>query len=431
MSGASSERRRGLRCDDVEMGHRAATRGTDHVRVDARERETFPTGGERPPNAEPLRVAAREVEGPLPIVGSSERLLSSKHANASPQACSWSSRRSRRPTTRCAMRSRPQRCVILDGGDGSGDAPDASRGRRCPSALPAGGLRRDHDRTRRGCCALRRRRAAPRLDGLALRSVRLARQAIAEEGREGDGRRRVLDRRRHRPRGWGGDRRAAAARLRRRAARPGGARGPDRGAPDAVCDRRGAAGDRAPRLALLSPLSPRAVRGLRPALGRPGGRRVRARGAALRGARGQRAAAGLHPARPRRRDAVLPARLHRPAARRPPQPRLPHEQRLAASTPAPVRPSSRAWPWLARGGCAADRRLLRRGVRRDRRCARGAGRDAAGGTASKRRGSHELGGVRAAPPEPWVDAAGARCTRSPFPDLVARRACSSRRRARS
>ena len=33
---------RGLRCDDVEMGHRAATRGTDHVRCDAPEARNLP-----------------------------------------------------------------------------------------------------------------------------------------------------------------------------------------------------------------------------------------------------------------------------------------------------------------------------------------------------------------------------------------------------
>ena len=44
----------------------------------------------------------------------------------------------------------------------------------------------------------------------------------------------------------------------------------------------------------------------------------------------RRAADQLHPARPRRRHGPVPARLHRPAARRLSQPRLLHERRLAA-----------------------------------------------------------------------------------------------------
>ena len=53
-------------------------------------------------------------------------------------------------------------------------------------------------------------------------------------------------------------------------------------------------------MAELPPLPPRRLRRLRPALGRPGGRRVRARRAPLRGAGRRRAARQLHPARPRR-----------------------------------------------------------------------------------------------------------------------------------
>ena len=99
------------------------------------------------------------------------------------------------------------------------------------------------------------------------------------------------------------------------------------------------------------------------------------------------AAARLHPARPPRRDALPPARLHRPAARRAPQPRLPHERGLARRRrrrARRVRPHGRA---LARGGRTADRRLLRRRARADRRRARGAGRQASGRSAPRRRGA--------------------------------------------
>ena len=53
LDGALDQRRivgggRGLRCDDVEMGHRAATRGTDHVRCDAQRGETFPASRKDP-----------------------------------------------------------------------------------------------------------------------------------------------------------------------------------------------------------------------------------------------------------------------------------------------------------------------------------------------------------------------------------------------
>ena len=41
--------RRGLRCDDVEMGHRAATGGTDHVRCDAPRARNLPAVAQRPP----------------------------------------------------------------------------------------------------------------------------------------------------------------------------------------------------------------------------------------------------------------------------------------------------------------------------------------------------------------------------------------------
>jgi hypothetical protein len=48
---------RGLRCDDVQMGHRAATWGTDHARCDAPKRETFPPPCKDPPNDRSMRDA--------------------------------------------------------------------------------------------------------------------------------------------------------------------------------------------------------------------------------------------------------------------------------------------------------------------------------------------------------------------------------------
>ena len=244
-----------------------------------------------------------------------------------------------------------ERCVILDGGAATGEAPDAAE------VVAA------HRRyIRAGCDVITTDtrgllRAAD--DGalpqhwiaVALRSVRLARQAIAEEGR--DGKVAVafsidadIDRA-----GRGGNGSAAAPCVRRRAARSRGGRGPDRRAPDALPDRRGAAGRRAARLAVFPSLSPRAVRGLRPALGRPGGRRVRAGGAALRGARGRRAAAGLHPTRPRRRN-VRPTCATSPTCRSASTPTAAISRAAAgSSTPAPGRPSSPAWP------CAGARRV--------------------------------------------------------------------------
>ena len=74
------------------------------------------------------------------------------------------------------------------------------------------------------------------------------------------------------------------------------------------------------------------------------------------------AAGQLHPARPRRRDDLLPARLHRPAARRLPQPRLLHERRLAVRAGHRRRASTRemALRWREEGaqiigGCCGVR----------------------------------------------------------------------------
>ena len=79
-----------------------------------------------------------------------------------------------------------QRCVILDGGDGSTEAPNAAD----VVAAHRRYLRAGCDVITTGTQGLLRTPddgALPRdWMGLALRSVRLARQAIAEEGREGD-----------------------------------------------------------------------------------------------------------------------------------------------------------------------------------------------------------------------------------------------------
>ena len=66
-----------------------------------------------------------------------------------------------------------------------------------------------------------------------------------------------------------------------------------------------------------------------------------------------RAAHQLHPARPRRGDGLLPARLHRPAARRLPQPRLLQRPRLALRRPASAARSTPRWR------CAGARRARR------------------------------------------------------------------------
>ncbi len=106
--------------------------------------------------------------------------------------------------------------------------------------------------------------------------------------------------------------------------------------------------------------------------GGPGGRRVRPRGRALRADGHRRADDQLHPARPRRRDGVLPARLHGPAARRLPQPRLLHGRGLALRSGRRQRRVRGDGAALARGGSADHRRLLRRRAGARRRGARAA-----------------------------------------------------------
>ena len=130
----------------------------------------------------------------------------------------------------------------------------------------------------------------------------------------------------------------------------------------------GLLGDRPARVAVVPALPARPLRRLRPALGRPRGRRLRARRAPLRGDGRRRAAHQLPPARPRRGHGLLPARLHRPAARRLSEPRLPTATAAGASTTGVGRRGVRRdGAALARRGRADHRRLLRRAPRAHRR----------------------------------------------------------------
>ena len=220
-----------------------------------------------------------------------------------------------------------------------------------------------------------------------MRSVRLARQAIAKERREGDGRRRLLDRRRHRPRRTG-RRRSGCCSARSPASRPTWCvvEGLLRGAPDAVCDVEAL-------LAIGLPvwLSFRRCRhGLCGVYGQHwGGPEGDAFGRAARRFEELGVGALLLGCIPPdhvagmlsylRDFTDLPLGVH---------PNLGYLtsngwQRRRRRRSRRVRAHGAA---LARGGRAAHRRLLRRRVRTDRRCARGAGRDAAGGAASQRRG---------------------------------------------
>ena len=337
------------------------------------------------PNAEHLRVAGREVQGSLPIAGPRGRCCHRKHASASRRhgdgvlAGAVGLRRGARCARSAALRDPRRRHRHRRG-------PRLQRRARAASALCPGGVRRHHHQYPAAALGAGRRQPPPALD--AERAPQCAARAPGDRqgALRGRGRRRLLDRCRHRPARGGRDDQAAAPRVRRRAAGPRAGRGAVRAAAHALRDGHGAAGARAAGVAVLPALSPRAVRRLRPALGWPGGRCVRARGPPLRRARRRRPAAGMHPARPRRRDAVLPARLHGPAARSPPQPRLPHEQRLARRRRRRLRRVRAHGAALARGGRPAHRGLLRRRVRTDRRGTCRAGRDAARGAASPRRG---------------------------------------------
>ena len=191
------------------------------------------------------------------------------------------------------------------------------------------------------------RRAASRTGWTSLGSASALRARPSRTaGRTESCARRVQRQRRRRRRGAAGVAAAAHPCLRGRSAGPAPAR-------DDVADARGdhLRGDRdrprhrAAGVAQLPPLPARCVRRLRTALGRPRGRPVRPGGAAVRGDGRRRAARQLPPARARRRDAALAAGLHRPPARRVPQPRLLLRLGLAASTSASGRRSTRSSRW--------------------------------------------------------------------------------------
>ncbi len=124
------------------------------------------------------------------------------------------------------------------------------------------------------------------------------------------------------------------------------------------------------------------------------------------------AAGELHPARPRRRHGRLPARLHRPAARRLPQPRVLHERRLAVRERDRGRRLRRDGAAVARRGRPDHRRLLRHAPRAHRGCRRRPQRHPPGAGAPRRAFADRRGGARHRPRRaPGQTAAGGRCTR--------------------
>ena len=357
---------------------------------DARNPKTFPTICKDPPEPEPLRVAAREVRGSAPNCRAGAAVAVIEACKCVPPACSMEPRPApsaydalldalaaaalRDPRRRDRRRARP-----ATAGDAVA-APSALRARRAATSITTDTRRLLRTRTTA-------RRPAHWMQ-IARRSVRLARQAIAEEGREGEV--------------------AVAFSIDADIDRPDGAR-----------DRPAAAAVRSPReppdLVIVEGLSV-----LRPTLYRDGRRRCWRLGLPVwlsfrRCRHGLCGVYGQHWGGPEG-DAFGRA------ARRfeelgvgalllgciPPD----HVDGMLSylrdftDLPLGVHPNlgyltSNGWqrrrrrrsgrvrahgPALARGGRPADRRLLRRRVRRDRRGARGAGRDAAGGAASRRRG---------------------------------------------
>ena len=242
----------------------------------------------------------------------------------------------------------------------AGAARRARRGAGAAPALRGAGLRRDLDEhlgaAERGAPgrsaavghdrpgALDGRRAPGRAPGAS--SDRRGRPRGRVRGR-------VQPQRGPRPRRRRDDDPAAVAGVRGRAAGPPAAGDALARARLHVRHGRAAAGDRDPAVVELPPLPPRRVRRVRPALGRARGRRVRPRRGALRDARDRRAADQLPAARPRAGDARLAARLHRPAARRLPEPRLPVRRRLALGLARSAGTSTPSWPWA--GGPRARR----------------------------------------------------------------------------
>ena len=191
---------------------------------------------------------------------------------------------------------------------------------------------------------------------------------------------------------------------------------------DDLRHRRAPARHRPARVAQLPPLPQRRLRRLRRALGRARGRRLRPGGAPLRADGRRRAARQLHPARPRGRDDLVDARLHRPAARRLPEPRLPLDRRLAHRGRASAAPSTprMALAWREEGaqivgGCcgvgpehvAAAREALAGTAARPRAAARARRRRGRRGRAAGRRAGRAVDG------RPRLVALSARLPRHP------------------
>ena len=339
------------------------------------------------------------------------------------------------------------RCVVLDGATGTELGEVAGRARssrsscgaraRCsthPAAVLDVHRRYVDDRLRRHLHQHLgpRQRPAPRrpapvghrgaraLDGR--RAARApARAPGGPRGRPRGGVRGGLQPQRGRRHAGGARDRPAA-----RAAVPRGAAGPDP-ARDAVAragvdlrDRAEPARHGPPGVAELPALPPRRVRRLRPALGRAGGRRLRARRAPLRGDGRRRAAAQLHPARPRRghaRRGCATSATCRSAS-------IP----TSATTPTPAGAST------APSASRSTRSWRSSGARRAPRSSAAAAASARGRSRRRRRPSRTRGRARAArrdaaanglpaaaparPAPPWTDARGRTLFPLPFPDIV-------------
>ena len=233
--------------------------------------------------------------------------------------------------------------------------------------------------------ALRAHAGAPELGhwmDAARLAVRLARQAIDEQGREGEcAVAFAISEEVGSPRARGARSSSCCARLRGGAAGPHAARDADSGPrPGDVRHGRATARDGAPGLAVLPPLPPRRVRRLRAALGPARGRPLRPRRAPLRGAGRRRAPRQLPADRPRPGDALVAARLHRSPARRLPEPRSSRRPALALrrrDRPGRVRGARARWraegAQIVGGCCGVDARSTsRRPPRRSQRRSPGA-----------------------------------------------------------
>ncbi len=263
--------------------------------------------------------------------------------------------------------------------------------------------------------------------------VRLAREAVGRGGRGEcavafalSGRRRCAADRRRRSRccaaSWRTSRptcpaRDAVARPRRRHLRR---------------RRRCARRDRAPGVALASGAAVTASAASTASTGAPpGGRPLRPCRAAVRGAGRRRAPDQLPPARPRAGNGLVAPRLHRPAARRVPEPRLRSRARLALRRgvdPGATPSSPLAWRDEGAqivGGCCG----VGAGAHRGRARRRSTGRQPA---ARAWRAAPALGratsrGTRR--PSRGSTSTAATCSRCRFPRSSSTPACSCRRRA--